>query len=97
MPDPERPVTTISLSRGISTETFLRLWTRAPCTAMVVRGAAFEATLVWVSASASARFSAHAPELSITLELGKAGARGCMPVAPLAHSATVVHSKRRQE
>ena len=39
MPEPESPVTTISLSRGISSETFLRLCTRAPCTAMVVRGA----------------------------------------------------------
>src|SRR5829696_3320455 len=28
---------TTSPSRGISTETFLRLWTRAPCTAIVVR------------------------------------------------------------
>src|SRR3954447_21754425 len=37
LPDPDRPVTTTSLSRGISTEMFLRLWTRAPCTAMVVR------------------------------------------------------------
>src|SRR5579864_4640323 len=37
LPEPERPVTTMSLSRGISTETFLRLCTRAPCTAMVVR------------------------------------------------------------
>src|SRR5262245_32546622 len=39
LPEPERPVTTISLSRGISTEMFLRLWTRAPCTAMVVLAA----------------------------------------------------------
>src|ERR1017187_57139 len=37
LPEPERPVTTMSLSRGISTDMFLRLWTRAPCTAMVVR------------------------------------------------------------
>src|SRR5213078_4361605 len=37
LPEPERPVTTISLSRGISTDMFLRLCTRAPCTAMVVR------------------------------------------------------------
>src|SRR5207245_5357669 len=40
LPEPERPVTTTSLSRGISTEMFLRLCTRAPCTAMVVRAAA---------------------------------------------------------
>src|SRR5690348_9633370 len=39
LPDPERPVTTMSLSRGISTEMFLRLCTRAPCTAIVVRAA----------------------------------------------------------
>jgi hypothetical protein len=31
-PEPERPVTTISRSRGISTSMFLRLWTRAPRT-----------------------------------------------------------------
>src|SRR5581483_345294 len=41
LPEPESPVTTMSRSRGISSETFLRLWTRAPCTATVVRGAAF--------------------------------------------------------
>src|SRR5262245_21082545 len=39
LPDPERPVTTTSLSRGISTEMFFRLWTRAPWTAIVVRAA----------------------------------------------------------
>src|SRR5262249_20831172 len=33
------------LSRGISSEMSLRLWTRAPCTAIVVRGAAFGAFL----------------------------------------------------
>src|SRR5262245_26708696 len=36
-PDPERPVTTTSASRGISSEMFLRLWTRAPWIAIVVR------------------------------------------------------------
>src|SRR4051794_17419410 len=36
-PDPDSPVTTISLSRGISTEMFFKLWTRAPWTAMVER------------------------------------------------------------
>src|SRR5271165_137050 len=40
LPEPESPVTTTSLSRGISTEMFLRLCTRAPWTAMVVRAAA---------------------------------------------------------
>jgi len=35
LPDPERPVKTTNWSRGISTERFLRLWTRAPCTRMV--------------------------------------------------------------
>src|SRR5207247_723019 len=40
LPEPDSPVTTMSLSRGISTEMFLRLCTRAPCTAMVVRAAA---------------------------------------------------------
>src|SRR5215207_6124704 len=34
LPEPERPVTTISLSRGSSTLMFRRLWTRAPCTAI---------------------------------------------------------------
>src|SRR5712692_6789157 len=37
LPEPDSPVTTISLSRGISSDTFLRLCTRAPCTAIVVR------------------------------------------------------------
>ena len=41
-PEPESPVTTISLSRGISTEMFLRLCTRAPCTAIVVRAEALD-------------------------------------------------------
>src|SRR4051794_26200905 len=40
LPEPERPVTTTRLSRGISSDTFLRLWTPAPLTATVVRGAA---------------------------------------------------------
>src|SRR5580704_15052687 len=45
LPEPESPVTTIRLSRGISSEMFLRLCTRAPCTAIVVRGAVFTAPL----------------------------------------------------
>src|ERR1051325_7716735 len=40
LPEPESPVTTMRRSRGISTEMFFRLWTRAPCTAIVVRAAA---------------------------------------------------------
>src|ERR1035438_3584019 len=40
LPAPQRPVTTMSLSRGISSVTFFKLCTRAPCTAMVVRAAA---------------------------------------------------------
>src|SRR5262244_3561432 len=40
LPEPESPVTTIRLSRGISSEMFLRLWTRAPCTAIVLRAVA---------------------------------------------------------
>src|SRR5213080_2729363 len=34
------------LSRGISSEMFLRLCTRAPCTAIVVRGVAFGASVL---------------------------------------------------
>src|SRR6516165_9600307 len=37
LPEPESPVTTMRRSRGISSEMFLRLCTRAPCTAIVVR------------------------------------------------------------
>src|SRR4051794_18736927 len=37
LPEPDSPVITIRLSRGSSRDTFLRLWTRAPCTPMVVR------------------------------------------------------------
>src|SRR6185436_783138 len=36
-PEPDRPVTTTRRSRGISSEMFFRLWTRAPCTPTVVR------------------------------------------------------------
>src|SRR5262249_27583890 len=43
LPEPESPVTTTRRSRGISSEMFLRLWTRAPCTAIVVRAATFGA------------------------------------------------------
>src|SRR5215471_5843553 len=39
LPEPESPVTTMSLSRGNSTDTFFKLCTRAPCTAIVVRAA----------------------------------------------------------
>src|SRR5262245_56769924 len=45
LPEPDSPVTTTRRSRGISREMFLRLWTRAPCTAIVVRGAACGAPL----------------------------------------------------
>src|SRR5215207_1510645 len=38
-PEPDNPVTTTRRSRGISTEMFLRLWTRAPWTATVLRTA----------------------------------------------------------
>src|ERR1700752_3259478 len=41
LPEPERPVTTTSWARGISSETFLRLWTRAPWTAILVRAEPF--------------------------------------------------------
>src|SRR5262245_25674555 len=37
LPDPLTPVTTISLSRGISTSTFFRLFSRAPRISIVVR------------------------------------------------------------
>src|SRR5581483_7761372 len=46
LPDPDRPVTTTSLSRGISTEMPLRLCTRAPCTATVVRAAGLRLELI---------------------------------------------------
>src|SRR5262245_66588010 len=36
-PDPLTPVTTMSLSRGISTSTFFRLFSRAPRISIVVR------------------------------------------------------------
>src|SRR2546427_1804906 len=56
-PEPERPVTTISRSRGISSEMFFRLCTRAPFTAMVVRAAAF-------GAGRRSRLAAISPRLS---------------------------------
>src|SRR5690242_19233575 len=48
LPEPERPVTTIRRSRGISREMFLRLWTRAPWTAMVVRAAGLPVIGWWL-------------------------------------------------
>ena len=36
LPLPDKPVITTSLSRGISTSTFLRLCTRAPVTSMLL-------------------------------------------------------------
>src|SRR5215831_5282761 len=45
LPEPERPVMTTSRSRGISTEMFLRLCTRAPCTATLARALGFAARL----------------------------------------------------
>src|SRR5580765_5537289 len=38
LPEPDRPVITTSLSRGMSTSMFLRLCTRAPRTAIHLRG-----------------------------------------------------------
>jgi hypothetical protein len=37
-PDPDGPVTTVSCRCGMSTETFLRLWVRAPRMEMVREG-----------------------------------------------------------
>src|ERR1700704_2151722 len=54
LPEPDSPVTTISLSRGISTDMFFRLCTRAPCTAIVVRAALAAA---WAVLVAILRFS----------------------------------------
>src|SRR5579859_266811 len=47
-PEPESPVTTIMRSRGMSTETLRRLWTRAPWTAIVVLGAVRAEDLVGI-------------------------------------------------
>src|SRR5437867_3221692 len=49
LPEPDNPVTTMSLSRGISTVMFFRLCTRAPCTAIVVRTAGLAAGTVLVA------------------------------------------------
>src|SRR6516162_1948094 len=48
-PDPDSPVTTTSRSRGISSETFFRLCTRAPRTAIVVRGPLLAAVSVGIA------------------------------------------------
>src|SRR6266545_274244 len=61
LPEPESPVTTISRSRGISSEMFFRLCTRAPFTAMVVRAAAF-------AAPRCCRLGAISPRLSCQRE-----------------------------
>jgi hypothetical protein len=41
LPDPDTPVTTMSLSLGISTVTFFRLWTLAPLIRILLLAFAF--------------------------------------------------------
>src|SRR5215471_2240511 len=65
LPEPESPVTTTRLSRGISSEMFFRLWTRAPCTAIVVRAAVLvtvREAILWFSPGG------HRPPLQKTKE-----------------------------
>jgi hypothetical protein len=38
LPDPDKPVITIRLSRGIDKSMFLRLWTLAPLISMLLSG-----------------------------------------------------------
>src|SRR5579885_1078014 len=52
LPEPESPVPTMRRSRGISSEMFWRLCTRAPCTAIVVRAVALGACLPFRFAAA---------------------------------------------
>src|SRR4051812_31670117 len=47
LPEPDRPVTTTSLSRGISTSMFLRLCSRAPLTTILF--------IAWVTGSGRGR------------------------------------------
>src|SRR3954452_15205146 len=66
LPEPERPVNTIMRSRGNSSETFFRLCTRAPCTAMVVRAVTRDAT-----AGASGLFDAPLDAPVLLLAIGR--------------------------
>src|SRR3982750_2322331 len=77
LPEPERPVTTTSLSRGISTEPFLRLCTRAPCPAIVVRGAtaADGAARPGERFGFGAAFGLMCPNKASMRGVGKVGAR----------------------
>src|SRR5437870_2409638 len=83
LPEPERPVTTMSLSRGISTDTFFRLCTRAPCTAIVVRAA-------WLAAGAVLIATLPFPQIDERLllhhdvaHLGELHGRRCLADEPL--------------
>src|ERR1043166_6268563 len=62
LPDPESPVTTMSRSRGISSEMFFRLCTRALCTAIVVRATVGAAFLPFAAALAAIRRLAQGEE-----------------------------------
>src|SRR5262249_30593412 len=68
LPEPESPVMTTRQSRGISSAMFLRLCTRAPCTAIVVRGAAF-----------GAPFSPFAPGPAPVRDAGEAAGAAFLP------------------
>src|SRR6187200_814293 len=88
LPEPESPVTTISLSRGISTEMFLRLCTRAPCTAMVVRAGARDGFRLAVDRDLEAiRAALEVKEGQLlhldVAPLGELNRRGCLADEPL--------------
>src|SRR3954452_16677978 len=74
LPDPETPVNTVSRRFGISTLTFLRLFTRAPCTR--IRS--------WLSAACSAGgcVSGVVAVLIVPPSVGQALGQGCLQAPP---------------
>src|SRR6185437_3438949 len=79
LPEPERPVNTTSLSRGISRSTFLRLCSRAP---RIVIERRLEPALFWrlalMISSIPAIPDAHACSGAQSEDIRKADAKGCI-------------------
>src|SRR3954447_16271843 len=82
LPEPDSPVTTTRRSRGISSETCLRLWTRAPRTAIVVRAEGRPATLDAIR-RVSERKERELLHLNVTFFREPSGHRGLANEAPV--------------
>src|SRR5215468_4865359 len=85
LPEPERPVNTTSLSRGISTSTFLRLCSRAP-RIVIARDA--EPAFFWRFALSTSSISAF-PGAQVANHVGRAGPVTDRDQAPMIESQNV--------